>query len=75
MVNVDGVVYGNSRCDITGIDMNRRWRNTSKLMYPQIYEIKKRIISYKSTNKIECCFDLHGHSKKYNIFAYSCKIN
>jgi murein tripeptide amidase MpaA len=26
MVNVDGVIYGNFRCDITGFDLNRRWK-------------------------------------------------
>ena len=26
MVNVDGVIYGNFRCDVTGVDLNRRWR-------------------------------------------------
>ena len=37
MINVDGVIYGNFRCDITGFDMNRRWKDTSKLMHPQIF--------------------------------------
>jgi cytosolic carboxypeptidase protein 2/3 len=26
MVNVDGVIYGNFRCDVSGVDLNRRWR-------------------------------------------------
>jgi cytosolic carboxypeptidase protein 2/3 len=26
MINVDGVIYGNFRCDATGVDLNRRWR-------------------------------------------------
>lgn len=36
MINVDGVIYGNFRCDITGADLNRRWRVTSKFFFPQI---------------------------------------
>jgi hypothetical protein len=24
---------------------------------------------------VEAVFDLHGHSKKYNIFCYACKLN
>lgn len=75
MINVDGVIYGNFRCDVAGFDMNRRWKDTSKLMHPQIHEIKRRISLYKSNFKIDCCFDLHGHSKQYNIFCYSCKDN
>lgn len=25
MINVDGVIYGNSRCDLSGDDLNRQW--------------------------------------------------
>lgn len=37
MINVDGVIYGNFRCDITGLDLNRRWKDTSRLMHPQVH--------------------------------------
>lgn len=46
MINIDGVIYGNFRCDISGTDLNRRWKDTNKIIYPQIYDIKKRILSY-----------------------------
>lgn len=75
MINVDGVIYGNFRCDITGADLNRRWRVTSKIFFPQISQIKRIICSVKNKYKIDCCFDLHGHSKNYNIFSYACKNN
>ena len=29
MVNVDGVVHGNYRCSLVGIDLNRVWKNPS----------------------------------------------
>ena len=44
MINVDGVIYGNSRCDIGGFDMNRNWKNPSKILHPQIVSIKEEII-------------------------------
>lgn len=25
MVNPDGVIYGNSRCNMAGLDLNRQW--------------------------------------------------
>lgn len=25
MLNPDGVVYGNSRCNLSGLDINRQW--------------------------------------------------
>lgn len=43
MVNVDGVIYGNFRCDLAGSDLNRTWNNPSKLLQPQVYAIKKQI--------------------------------
>lgn len=43
MVNVDGVIYGNFRCDIAGVDLNRRWKDTSRILHPQVYYIKKKI--------------------------------
>jgi murein tripeptide amidase MpaA len=30
MVNPDGVVIGNSRSSLAGVDLNRRWSNPSK---------------------------------------------
>ena len=43
MINVDGVIYGNFRCDIAGYDLNRTWKNTSQRIHPQIYHIKQEI--------------------------------
>ncbi len=31
MVNVDGVVHGNNRCSLAGVDLNRRWRSPSQV--------------------------------------------
>ena len=75
MINVDGVIYGNFRCDVTGVDLNRRWIDPSRVFHPQIFDIKKKLIGYSKKWKIDVCFDLHGHSKKYNMFCYSCKHN
>ncbi len=44
MVNVDGVIYGNSRCDINGSDMNRKWTNSpNAFFYPTINKIRSLI--------------------------------
>lgn len=40
MINVDGVIYGNFRCDIAGFDLNRNWRKPDKLLHPQVAAIK-----------------------------------
>ena len=43
MINVDGVIYGNFRCDIGGFDLNRNWKFPEKKLHPQVYAIKEEI--------------------------------
>jgi murein tripeptide amidase MpaA len=43
MVNPDGVIHGNTRAELTGIDPNRVWKKPSKNTTPAIYHIKKQI--------------------------------
>ena len=41
MINVDGVIYGNFRCDLGGYDLNRCWKDPSPSIHPQIFWIKQ----------------------------------
>jgi len=41
MLNPDGVINGNYRCSLAGADLNRRWKITQKLLYPEVFESKK----------------------------------
>ena len=43
MINPDGVVIGNSRSSLAGVDLNRRWSKPSSLIHPEIYFIKKSL--------------------------------
>lgn len=45
MLNPDGVIYGNYRVSLLGVDLNRRWKKPSKFMHPTVYYTKK-IIKY-----------------------------
>ncbi|MCB0370332.1 MAG: hypothetical protein KDD45_13130 [Bdellovibrionales bacterium] len=47
MVNPDGVIHGNSRAELTGIDPNRSWNKPSKVVTPVSYNIKKHILKAK----------------------------
>ena len=31
MLNPDGVIYGNNRCSLSGVDLNRQWKRPSKV--------------------------------------------
>lgn len=70
MLNVDGVIYGNFRTNLAGYDINRQWKDTDKLMNPQVFALKKLI---KKQTGLQFVLDLHGHSKKFNSFIYACK--
>jgi murein tripeptide amidase MpaA len=40
MINVDGVIYGNFRCDISGVDLNRQWNDPCPTLHPQVHAIR-----------------------------------
>ena len=52
MLNIDGVIYGNFRCDIAGYDINRCWKDTSYVIHPQIYKIKDILEDLASKSEI-----------------------
>lgn len=70
MINVDGVINGNYRCSLAGADLNRRWKNPSRTIYPVIYEIKRLCKNIMRERPIVLYCDLHGHSRNKNIFMY-----
>lgn len=72
MVNPDGVVLGNSRCSISGNDLNRIWRNPSENTHPEIFKLKNYIKNVKLKRDILVFCDMHGHSSKKNAFIYGC---
>ena len=43
MINPDGVVIGNSRSSLAGVDLNRRWGNPNATIHPEIYFLKNNI--------------------------------
>lgn len=72
MLNPDGVVLGNSRCSLKGTDLNRSWDKPSRKSDPEVYNLMKLIVNYARSDRLAMFCDLHGHSKKKNIFAYGC---
>ena len=37
MMNIDGVIMGNFRCNIAGVDLNRNWNKPDKVKFNYIY--------------------------------------
>ena len=68
MINVDGVIHGNTRSELTGVDPNRMWAKPYKRLSPTINAIKKAIL--ETRGHIDLILDLHSHSKKTGCFFY-----
>jgi hypothetical protein len=73
MLNPDGVVYGNYRCSLLGVDLNRRWNRPNKIMHPEIYYCKRLIQMLSEEKEITLFCDMHGHSIKKDVFMYGCR--
>ena len=72
MLNPDGVINGNYRCSLAGCDLNRRWKTPSKILHPTIYQTKKLVKQVQNERGLVLFCDLHGHSRKQNVFMYGC---
>lgn len=72
MLNPDGVINGNYRCSLAGCDLNRRWKAPNKTLHPTIYNAKKIILSLNKERGLALFCDLHGHSRKKDVFIYGC---
>ena len=72
MLNPDGVIIGNYRCSLTGRDLNRNYRTKLREAYPTVWHAKQFIKKLSEERKIVVYCDLHGHSRKQNVFIYGC---
>lgn len=72
MLNPDGVISGNYRCGLAGCDLNRKYKNPSKILHPIIYQLKKLVKSVHQERELTMFLDMHGHSRKSNVFMYGC---
>ena len=70
MINVDGVVYGNYRCSISGIDLNRVWKKPNPVLFPEVVAIRKMIENFHLEHPVVLFTDLHGHSRARKAFMY-----
>merc|ERR1719472_476367 len=74
MLNPDGVVVGNYRTSLAGVDLNRRWSNPSAVRHPTIFAAKQMVERLqRDTSRVALYCDLHGHSRKMDWFAYGCE--
>ena len=72
MLCPDGVINGNYRCGIAGHDMNRRWAKPHPKQHSPIFHMKLMIEEMMQDRQVVLFCDLHGHSRKKNVFLYGC---
>ncbi len=70
MINPDGVIAGNFRCDSQGKNLNRFYTNPSPDGEPEIFTIKTFLVEMITAHKINFCLDLHAHVNKQGVFMY-----
>ena len=70
MLNADGVVIGNYRCNLASHDLNRLWAWPKSDSSPTILGLKRLISECRGDVRVYC--DLHGHSRSKNVFIYGC---
>ncbi|CAG9329115.1 unnamed protein product [Blepharisma stoltei] len=70
MLNIDGVIAGNTRCSLTGEDLNRSFQDPNPKLNPVIYSLKNKAIQRSLNKKLTFYFDLHAHSTKKGVFMY-----
>ena len=46
MLNPDGVINGNTRCNLVGVDLNRVWIEPNKKLHPTIWHTKQLLIEF-----------------------------
>ena len=73
MLNPDGVINGNYRCSLAGVDLNRIWHFPSKKLHPTIFYTKEMIRELQEEHLVLLMGDFHGHSRKCNVFTYGCE--
>ena len=72
MLNPDGVINGNYRCNLAGCDLNRHYKRPNPQQHPTIHAHKNMIQQLCKDRRVLLSLDLHGHSCKRNIFIYGC---
>ncbi|XP_072508756.1 cytosolic carboxypeptidase 3 isoform X5 [Notamacropus eugenii] len=73
MLNPDGVIVGNYRCSLAGQDLNRCYTSIRKDSYPSVWYTRNMIRRLMEDREILLYCDLHGHSRRGNIFMYGCE--
>ncbi len=72
MLNPDGVVLGYTRCNLSGVDLNRVWTAPDPMLHPSIVSIKALVRHLAGSRELLIFCDFHGHSVIPGFALYGC---
>ena len=72
MLNTDGVIQGNHRTDLAGVDMNRQWQSPSPFIHPVMYAVRDLASRVSEERPIDAFCDIHGHFLPHGDFMFYC---
>jgi hypothetical protein len=55
------------------VDLNRQWKAPVKSLHPTVSALKAFMLAQRKVRDVAMYIDLHGHSRKYNVFMYGCE--
>ena len=60
------------RCSLFGKDLNRNYSKPKREYFPTIWATKQMLHRLSQRVEVVLYVDMHGHSRKQNIFMYGC---
>jgi hypothetical protein len=72
-LNADGVLAGNQRVNLAGLDLNRQWANPTLAESPSVYRASEAITSFRNAGgEIRIMLDFHSSpGARSNFFYYN----
>ena len=73
MLNIDGVVEGNYRSNLSGLDLNRYWSRSNARDHPTIHAARQLLFELGRRHEPLLLYvDWHGHSTMSSTGLYGC---
>lgn len=74
MMNPDGVSIGNSRCSLSGNDLNQVWDKPDRFVHPEVFYSKRILIKIQKDHEILFFADFHGNYLKPGYFLHGSSL-
>ena len=73
-LNPDGVTIGNSKCSLSGQDLNRVWGRPDKYLHPEVFYAKRLLKKLKKNNQIIFFTEFHANMSQPACFMHGNNI-